>query len=149
MTLLDTNLLVYAYEISFPEHEKTRAWLELRLQEPSRVGIPWSSLLGFLRLVTNPRIFRQPASLQTAWAQVEAWLSAPGAWIPEPGERHRQILGVLLAGEGMTSKLVPDAHLAALAIEYDLTLCSADQDFARFPGLRWLNPLTSTSLPGA
>ena len=99
------------------------------------------STLGYLRLVTNPRMVKPPVSMATAWQRVSAWLSAASAWTPGPTERHADVLGNLLALPGVHGNLVPDAHLAALAIEHGLTLCSTDGDFARFPGLRWLNPL--------
>jgi uncharacterized protein len=105
------------------------------------VGLPWPSLLAFLRLVTNPRVFEQPEPVAQAWDQVVAWLACETAWTPRPGERHAEILGELLALPGIQANLVPDAHLAALAIEHGLTLYSTDGDFARFPRLRWTNPL--------
>ena len=92
---------------------------------------------------TNPRIFERPKSVATAWKQVEDWLDCPPVWIPQPTERHREILGSLLKTQGGRSNLVPDAHLAALAIEHGLILCSTDGDFARFPNLRWENPLAA------
>lgn len=107
------------------------------------VGLPWPSLLAFLRIVTNPRIFEKPESVMSAWGQVEAGLSCPNVWIPQPGEGHRALLARLPGQMSGGSNLVPDAHLAALAIEHGLTLCSTDGDFARFPGLRWMNPLTA------
>jgi predicted nucleic acid-binding protein len=79
-----------------------------------------------------------------AWNQVKAWLDCEVAWIPEPTERHRDVLGLLLGGTGMQGNLVPDAHLAALAIEHGLLLCSTDGDFGRFANLRWDNPLSNT-----
>lgn len=106
----------------------------------ARVGLPWPSLLGFLRIVTNPRVYEPAAGLKEAWRQINEWLEAPQAWIPLPTERHADVLGVLLAGETRFD-LVPDIHLAALAIEHGLTLCSTDGDFARFDGLSWENPL--------
>lgn len=90
--------------------------------------------------MTNPRIFPSPAPVGTAFDQVRAWLGAAPAWIPQPTERHAEVLGELLPATG-GGNLVPDAHLAALAIEHGLVLCSTDGDFARFPGLRWQNPL--------
>ena len=84
-------------------------------------------------------------AMAEAWEQVTAWVSAEPAWIPQPTERHAEILGRLLTLPGVHGNLVPDAHLAALAIEHGLTLCSTDGDFARFPGLRWIDPLTGPS----
>ena len=107
------------------------------------VGLPWPSLLGFLRLVTNPRVFARPETLERAWRMVASWLDNPNVWIPVPTERHQDMIRPLLPATAGRPNLVPDAHLAALALEYGLTLCSADSDFARFPGLRWQNPLES------
>jgi toxin-antitoxin system PIN domain toxin len=106
------------------------------------VGLPWVSLLAFLRLVTNPRVFEHPEPIGDAWRQVDAWLACETAWIPQPTERHPELQGEFLALPGMHGSLVPDAHLAALAVEDGLTLCSTDGDFARFRRLRWLNPIT-------
>jgi uncharacterized protein len=140
--LVDANLLVYAANRAAPEHDAAREWLDARLSGTARVGLPWPSLLGFVRLVTNPAILRQPVTVAEAWRQVQDWLSSEAAWVPLPSERHLDVLGELLGMRYMTSRLVPDAHLAALAIEHGLTLCSTDGDFARFRGLRWENPLT-------
>jgi toxin-antitoxin system PIN domain toxin len=139
--LLDANLLVYAAVSSFPQHEAARLWLDERLNGSARVGLPWPSLTAFLRLVTNARVFERPMPMALAWRQVEAWLGCEPAWTPSPTERHAATLARLLAGPGVAANLVPDAHLAALAIEHGLELCSTDGDFARFPGLRWSNPL--------
>lgn len=140
MTLVDANLLIYAHVRDFPQHEAARAWLDGRLSGGSRVGLPWESLLGFVRLVTNPRVFPRPEPAADAWAQVESWLGAPPAWTPTATDRHGQVLAPLMTVV-TRSALVPDAQLAALAIEHGLELASTDGDFARFPGLRWINPL--------
>jgi uncharacterized protein len=102
---------------------------------------PWPSLLAVLRLVTNPRVFEHAEPIGDAWNQVLAWLACDTTWVPEPTERHAELLGTFLALPGVHANLVPDAHLAALAMEHGLTLCSTDGDFARFPRLRYLNPL--------
>jgi uncharacterized protein len=141
--LVDANLLVYAANQSAPEHEHARSWLDARLSETARIGLPWPSLLAFVRIVSNPAILRSPVSPADAWRQVTDWLGCDAAWIPLPGRRHPEVLGGLLEGSLVTSRLVPDAHLAALAIEHGLTLCSTDGDFARFPGLKWENPLAA------
>jgi toxin-antitoxin system PIN domain toxin len=107
----------------------------------ARVGLPWASLLAFLRLITSPRVFQRPLSMADAWTQVDAWLGSGPAWVPAPTQRHTEILARLLAAPGVHGNLVPDAHLAALAIEHGLELNSTDGDFARFAGLRWCNPL--------
>ena len=141
MILVDANLLVYAHVASFPQHFRTRDWLDRRLSASSPVGLPWASLLAFMRVVTNPRVFEQPRSMDQAWGQVVSWLDLEPVWIPSPGERHRDVIAPLLRAPGVHGNLIPDAHLAALAIEHGLVLCSSDGDFARFPDLRWENPL--------
>jgi toxin-antitoxin system PIN domain toxin len=103
------------------------------------VGLPWKSLLGYMRLVTNPRVFERPQSVTTAWRHVEDWLDCECVWVPAPSPAHRSILAGLLGDLGGGPKLIPDAHLAALAIEHGPALCSNDRAFARFKGLRWIN----------
>ena len=134
---------MYARVAGLPQHRGALEWLDDRLNGSARVGLPWASLVAFLRLVTNPRVFQRPEPIAAAWQQVEEWLDCESAWIPEPGARHREILGGLLVSASARANLVPDAHLAALAIEHGLTLASTDGDFARFPGLRWENPLAA------
>ena len=141
MILVDANLLLYAANAAAPEHEAARAWLDGRLNGTARVGLPWPSVLAFVRLASNPLVVRNPVAVTIAWAQVVDWLACDVVWVPTPTERHAAVLGALCAQPGMTSRLVPDAHLAALAIEHGLTLCSTDGDFARFAGLTWQNPL--------
>jgi toxin-antitoxin system PIN domain toxin len=138
--LVDANILVFATTGEGHRTERARAWLAERLDGPGRVGLPWGTLLAFLRLVTDTRIFPHPVPLPEAWAQVDDWLQMPSVWVPEPTERHAEVLGALLVRETQ-SRLVPDAHLAALAIEHGLVLCSNDRDFSRFEGLRWQDPL--------
>ncbi len=140
MILVDANLLVYAHVQSTPEHQGAKAWLDGQLTGPGRVGLPWPSLLAFVRLVSNPRVFEKPETIASAWCQVEQWLACDTSWIPNPTERHTAVLGKLIPACS-SSNLIHDAHLAALAMEHGLTICSSDSDFARFPGLRWLNPL--------
>ena len=141
MILVDANILVYAHVSSSAQHDAARNWLDEKLNGSARVGLPWESLLAFLRLVTNPRVFEFPEPTASAWAQVQAWLNCETVWIPQPTERHSDLLNELLALPGIYANLIPDAHLAALAVEHGLILCSTDGDFARFPPLRWLNPI--------
>ena len=141
--LIDANILLYAYIQSFDQHEAAHAWLDDQLNGSARIGLPWESLLAFVRLATNPRLFVPAVRTATAWQQVLNWLACDTTWIPLPTERHSDRVGELLALPGVQGKLVPDAHLAALAIEHGLTLCSSDGDFARFPGLKWINPLVA------
>jgi uncharacterized protein len=141
MILVDVNLLVYSWDSSSPSHEAARSWLDGKLNGTARVGLPWESTLGFLRVVTNPRIFERPATIGLAWRQVEEWLSCNNVWVPHAGVEHNVVLRGLLRDLGGGPNLIPDAHLAALAIEHGLTLYSSDGDFARFQGLQWSNPL--------
>lgn len=105
----------------------------------TRVGFPWASLMAFQRIITHPRVTERPLTPADAWAYVTDWLDADLAWVPTPGARHRDILGRLLTDGNLRGNLVTDAHLAALAIEYGTPICSFDSDFARFPGLDWVD----------
>jgi toxin-antitoxin system PIN domain toxin len=146
LTLVDANILLYAANRSAPEHEVARDWLDRQLSGTARVGLPWPSLLAFVRLATNPLVVSHPAPMEKAWSQVEEWLAAECAWVPTAGERHRELMARYCRAAWMTSRLVPDAHLAAMAVEHGLRLCSSDADFARFPGLDWFNPLAAMNV---
>jgi hypothetical protein len=139
--LIDANLLLYAHFPRYEQHTRAQDWLQSRLDGAEAVGLAWQSLITFVRIATNPRVFPNPEPIGSVWRQVELWLSSDAAWIPQPTEFHLSILGELLVPSNAYGDLVPDAHLAALAIEHGLTLCSNDRDFARFPRLRWVNPL--------
>ncbi|MFT4625351.1 MAG: toxin-antitoxin system PIN domain toxin [Myxococcota bacterium] len=141
MILVDANLLLYARLASYPEHQRARAWLDEKLNGREGVGLPWPSLLAFLRISTNPRIFPRPLPMDIAWRQVTDWLALPPVWTPAETPRHADTMHALVAGTGLTSRLVMHTHLAALAIDHGLILCSADRDFARFDGLRVDNPV--------
>ena len=147
MILVDANLLLYAVAAEAPEHDAAREWLDERLNGTARVGLPWPSLLAFLRLITNPRVYDRPLPLSDAWERVTAWLSLPVAWIPLPTSRHAAVLEELLRRES-ASRLVPDAHLAALALEHGLRVCTTYGDFARFAGVSWENPLAVSDSAG-
>jgi uncharacterized protein len=139
--LLDANLLLYAVHRGARQHEAAAAWLTEQLSGSRRVGLPWQSLAAFVRISTHPRAFARPLSPRVAWDRVTDWLDAPVAWIPEPGPRYAELLGDLIVDHDTRGNLVPDAQLAALALEHGLTVCSADTDFARFTTVRWENPL--------
>lgn len=142
--LLDANLLLYAVDEAGPQHARASAWLTDQLGGPRRVGLPWQSLIAFLRIATNPRAARRPISPDVAWEQVEEWLAAPAAWVPVPGPAYGRILGELIVRYGVSGNLVPDAQLAALALEHGLTIHSHDTDFVRFREVRWENPLVAS-----
>ena len=139
--LIDANLLLYAVVSDYPQHKQAKQWLEEQLNGPRRVGIPWPNLLAFVRITTNPRIFTSPLSIRDAWKQINEWLLLPQVWTPMPLERHSEVLGQILIQSNAVGNLVPDAHLAALAIQHGLVLYSTDSDFTRFKDLNWMNPL--------
>lgn len=139
--LIDANLLLYAVHERAEQHAAAADWLTEQLNGPRRVGLPWQSLAAFLRIATHPRAFERPLPASVAWARVADWLSAPVAWIPEPGPAHAPILGQIITTYDVRGNLIPDAFLAALAVEHGLTVYSTDTDFARFDEVRWENPL--------
>jgi uncharacterized protein len=140
--LVDANLLIYA-TTDGPQRERAFQWLDHTLNGDGRVALPWPSLLAFVRIVTNRQLFEIPLTMDDAFDQVDAWLRAANVWVPMPTERHQAYLRRTLQSTVGRPRLVSDAHLAALAMEHGLTLCSADADFARFPGLKWMNPLAA------
>lgn len=141
MKLVDLNLLLYAVNRDSPKHDAAREWLEDAFSGEERIGLSWMVLLGFLRLTTSARVFPRPLDALQAVALVESWLEQPSVIAVHPGDEHWPILRGLLADAGTAGNLTTDAHLAALAIEHGAELCSTDSDFARFPKLRWTNPI--------
>jgi uncharacterized protein len=137
----DVNLLVHAYDSQSPRHAAARAWWERLLNSTQPVGLPWVVILGFIRLTTNRQVLTHPLTSSTACAHARAWLGQPYVGIAHPGERHAELLFGLLETVGAAGNLTTDAHLAAVAIEHQAELHSTDTDFARFPGLRWINPI--------
>ncbi len=142
MILVDVNLLVDATMTSARDHATANSWLRERLTGTARVGLPWATITGFIRVVGQPRAWDRPLPVGGALTVVRSWLSRPCAWIPEPGPRHLEILEALLRPQP-SARLVTDAHLAAIAIEHGLELSSRDRDFARWSdlGLRSRDPL--------
>lgn len=143
MILVDANLLLYAYHQQAAHHQRARTWLEATLSGTQLVRFPSLSLWAFLRITTNPRVFAKPLSAAEASAAISSWLAQPIAAVLEPGERHWEILDQLMREGQVKGPLVMDAVIAALAIEHGATLHTTDRDFARFPGLKWRNPLES------
>jgi len=148
MILLDVNLLVYAKAERFPQHARAKEWMYEQMNGGQRVGIPWTSIAAFLRVMTQPRVLERPLTTEVALQHIAEWLNTDNVWIPGPTDAHREIFSRMLMEGRATGGKVHDAELAALAIEHGLVLCSADRDFARFPGLRWLDPF-SPSPPSA
>jgi toxin-antitoxin system PIN domain toxin len=139
--LVDANILLYATDSRSPYHDRARSWLEEQLNGVRRVALAWQTLLGFVRITTHPRALPTPLTSDQAIDQVESWLAAPTVWTPLPTEAHLEVFGSLVRAHRITGDLVPDARLAALALEHGLAICSADTDFARFPEVEWTNPL--------
>ncbi len=140
MMLIDANILLYAYFPRAKQHDACRQWLEDAFSGPSPAYLAWITILAFLRIATSNRVFEQPLSMSEAKAVVSGWISAPTVFVLEPGERYWEILSDVLIRAQVTGPLVTDAALAALALEHGMTLCTADRDFTRFPGLITVNP---------
>ena len=147
MTLVDTNLLVYATFADAPEHERARSWLESRLAEgEGTVALCWPVLYAFLRLITSTRVFgRHAVAVREGWGVAAAYLTQPAARLVTAGARHTAIAAELAATPGLRSDDVPDIEIAALAIEHGLVLASHDHGFRRFSRLRVVDPLTGDS----
>lgn len=141
MKLLDANLLLYALDECSPRHAAAKPWLDRLLSGSETVALPWAVLLAVVRLSTRPSIFENPLTGGEALDVVDGWLAQPCTTVVYPSDRHSAVLRELLDELGTAGNLTSDAHLAALAIEHGAELCSSDTDFARFPGLRWTNPL--------
>lgn len=141
MILPDLNLVIYAHNADASDHAAARSWWERSLNGSEPVAIPWVVVLGFLRLMTHRSVLATPMAPSSAVAHVRSWFAQPSVEHLDPGARHLDILDRLLVAVGTAGNLTTDAHLAALAIEHQCELHSNDTDFARFPGLRWRNPL--------
>jgi hypothetical protein len=147
MILVDVNLLVYVIDEDSPFHAQAIAWWEPQLQSGDVIGLGWNSLFGFLRVITNGRAVPKPLSLEVACQRVDEWLALPQIRVLQPTAAHFESFKRLLRGGAASPKLISDAHFAALAVEHDCELCSADSDFGKFTGLHWRNPLTATASP--
>ncbi len=141
MITLDTNILVYAFRAEFPEHERARELLDGLRHGDAAWAVPGESIAAFLRLTTNPRTFRSPSPLDLALDFVAALRQSSSFLLVRPGDRHLGLFLGLLPDANCRGKLVPDAWLAALVIEHGARLWTCDRDFARFPGLDWVDPL--------
>lgn len=141
MRLIDTNLLIYAVNEDSPAHPAAQDWLDDALSGVDTVAFAWLALIGFVRISSHPRLSNNPLTASDAMDRVDSWLAQPNARVLEPLRRHATIMRELLIATSAGGNLTNDVHLAALAIEHGAVMCSADNDFAQFPGLRWLNPL--------
>ena len=141
MIVPDLSLLVYAHSTGAPLHEPARRWWEDLVNGTERVGVPWLVAAGFVRLLTHPSVLNTPAAPEHAVDLMAEWFRSPTVTPLNPGTQHIAIFRNMLAAAGVGGNLVTDAHIAALAIEHQAEVHSNDSDFARFPGLRWRNPL--------
>ena len=141
MILPDINLLVFAHNAAAPQHEAARRWWEDLLTREQPVGLPWAVTFGFVRLVTHPAVLTQPLDPAAALDRVDSWFAQTCVQPLDPGPRHLSIVRTLFAATNVAGRLTTDTHLAALAIEHQCELHSNDNDFERFPGLRWHNPI--------
>lgn len=141
MKLVDTNVLLYVVDEDAPHHQEAVRWIEAALSRRERVLFPWLATVGFIRLVTGRSLMSNPLDNQTALELVDAWLSTDAALIPVPDESHLTRVDELLRATGRGGNIVNDAHLAAIALQYDASVVSFDNDFGRFPGVRWERPV--------
>ena len=141
MLLLDVNVCVYAFRRESRGYADVKNWLEQALRGPEPVGLSGQVLASVLRLVTNHRIYENPSTPEAALSFCDALVDAPAAMRVQPGERHWGIFHGLVLRHGLRGNDIPDAYLAALALEQGATYVTADRGFARYEGLRLLNPL--------
>ncbi|MDQ3767740.1 MAG: PIN domain-containing protein [Actinomycetota bacterium] len=141
MILIDANILLYAYNTSSPQYEAAKSWFEGALGGTETIRFALVSLLAFVRISTNPRAFVRPLATPEAIGIVDLWLNLPQTDLARPTEQHWTLLDQLVRSGQARGAMVTDAHLAALALEYGATLHTTDRDFARFPELRFVNPL--------
>jgi len=139
--VLDANLLLYAYAPDSSHHKAARQWVEQAFSGTEIIGIPWQTAGAFLRIITNSRLPGQRVTLDRAVEVVDLWMEQPNVRMLTPGERYWPILRQMISDGQARGPLLTDAQLAALTIENGGVLHTTDRDFARFPGLRWTNPL--------
>jgi hypothetical protein len=139
--VVDLNLLLYATNADAPQHGQARRWWESVLNGDEQVGLAWPVVLGFLRLTTRGGVLPRPLTPRQALDALDEWITHPQVAVLQPGDGHWLVLRDLIESAGAAGNLTTDAHLAALAIEYDATLYSTDTDFARFSALKLTNPI--------
>lgn len=141
MIVIDANLLIYAYNSEAPQHDAAREWLERAFSSPGLIGLPIESIYAFLRISTTPRSSGYRLSIEQALELVDSWLSIPHVRMLLPERNYWSLLRRMLLHGKAGGRLVTDAQIAAITLEYGGTLYTNDRDFARFPGLNWINPL--------
>lgn len=143
MILPDVNVLVAAFREDAVQHRVARTWLEDIVNGTTAIVVPGVVLSGFVRIVTHPRIFSPPADVETTLGFVDDLRSAARFLPGDPGPRHWRLFADLCRDGRATGNLVPDAYIAASAVEHDATVVTFDRGFARFPGVRWEEPTAS------
>jgi uncharacterized protein len=141
MMLVDINVMIYAHRADVDRHSEYRDWMQALVDGPEPYAVTDSAVAGLVRIVTNPRIYKHPATLEEALAYAGQVRNQPHARIISPGPRFWDLFAGLCDEAKARGDLVPDAYLAALAIEHGCEVVTADKDFRRFPGLRWRHPL--------
>lgn len=141
MIVLDANILLYAYDSSSSRHKRAREWVEHAFSTATSVGIPWQTIAAFVRVTTNTRLPGDRLTLLEAAEVIDSWLKQPNVMALAPGEAHWGILRRVAIDGQARGPAFTDAQLAALTIEFGGVLHTADQGFARFRDLRWINPL--------
>jgi toxin-antitoxin system PIN domain toxin len=141
MIVIDANILLYAYDEDDPRYPVVSPWFEAQMMGSDDVGLSLLAILAFLRISTDHRVFHQPRPVATALAIVDSWLARPNVRLLEPTSGHWTTLADAAAGGQARGPQLMDAHLAALTIEHGGTLATADRGFARYPGLRTIDPI--------
>jgi toxin-antitoxin system PIN domain toxin len=139
--LVDANLLLYAEDSLSEHHDAVRKWWDGQLSGTGAVCLCWPVLNAFIRIGTNSRLHQRPLTLKEACERVQSWFQQPCVHLIQPTEHHWPRFQKMLQQGNAVGNLVSDAHLAVLAIEHNCVLESTDTDFARFPGLKWHNPI--------
>ena len=142
MILVDANLLLYAYDAANPHHGASRQWFETELSAGRPIAFALVTLLAFVRIASDARIFARPMAPAEACSVVEDWLGQPNTRMLQPGPRTWSLLGSLCEEGQAKGAMVMDAHLAALALEHGATIATTDRDFMRFSGLKIVNPVS-------
>jgi hypothetical protein len=140
MILPDVNVLVHAHNVDSAVHEKALLWWDACLAGPEGIGLAWAAVLGFVRIATNRRIVARPLPVQDVMQRIHDWLALAHVHLVQPSDTHFVRLRSELERLGTAGNLTTDAHLAVLAMVRGYILYSTDTDFARFSGLRWVNP---------
>ena len=146
MIVVDANILLYAHDASSPRHPAAVRWLETTFGGSDAVGLALMTVLAFIRIATDPRIYEMPMLTADAVGLVDTWLARTNVHLIGPTERHRRTLSEIAAAGQARGPMTMDAHLAALTLEHGATLATADRDFSRFPGLRSFDPTTPDAL---